>query len=227
MMDKEEVGFLFSVGERGAENQQELISGSHRHWLRTHVRVDFQEERVPEISDELSKMGVLKHSLESIKHSSDVGMICLWIVSFFWLHTKRDILGEMLKEGQVAGPWINPDLPNLALVHECQQLTDASGFLPCLIRQASCHVWSCSPSPAASPCAGPSSSLLNRTHKAFRLCPKEPCLLHSLLGGRNGSSPERCSWQGSLCLPATPTASLDIPGNRILNYLWFSLLHVA
>lgn len=74
MMDKEGGVSLQCWGE-GPENQQELISGlSQDTDLRTHVRVDFQEESVLKSVMNYPR-GVLKHSLNY--STLDVGMICL------------------------------------------------------------------------------------------------------------------------------------------------------
>lgn len=80
------------------------------------------------IQDECSETLIGIHKAR-FRWGNDLPMNC----SLFWLRTKSDILGEMLREGPVAWHWINPDLTYLALVHECQQLTDPSGFLPRLM----------------------------------------------------------------------------------------------
>lgn len=130
-------------------------------------------------------------------------------------------LKEMLRKA-VAWGWINLGRKRLALVCECQQVSVID------LRHSSVHVWSPSPSPASPDWGCPPLSCWAEHTKASSFVPRKPaCFAVPVQGGRNGCSPERCSCEGSLCLPAIPTTSFNKLGNRILNYLWFSLLRVA
>lgn len=143
-----------------------------------------------------------------MKYDSDLGIIYELFILF--LHIKTNMIKRNIKR-EASGMMLNkPVHKKTGISSECQQILATD------LIHTSCHIWSL---PWCPPCWDQGCPLhCGAGYSRLQLCSREACSPCTLLRGRKDAV-LKLYLQRAFGLPATPASSLDVLGNRILNYL--------